>query len=235
MRVQYQAILDDFETEISALSELADATQIGSTLSPGARISLGNSLTLVLASVFEEYVRQLVRAAWAERLIATQDPRKFPSKLRSKLWRSALERTARFPFAEIESQSRTTRDKIHNVLKFCLDGDFNVPIEHEISHNDNNMRPDQINLLFSQIGISNVLQNGCDFQDIMNFFACQNAGQAAQHLRNEIDGFFVRRNTVAHAIAFGSSGGANAIHRDIEVFRLASRALANGVDLFIEP
>jgi hypothetical protein len=97
------------------------------------------------------------------------------------------------------------------------------------------MRPDQINQLFKQIGINDVLASGCNFQELLDFYGCQNAGQGAAQLRNELEDFFARRNTVAHAITFGSSGSADAIHRDLDVFRLASKALANGVEQFAEP
>lgn len=235
MRVEYSLILDDFEREISAISELADATRIGSDFSARARVSLANSLTLVLASVFEEYVRQLVRAVWLERVKNANDLSSFPPKLRSRLWRSTLERAARQPFSNVDESPRVARDRLQNLLKFCLEGDISAEIASEISHNDNNMRPDQINTLFNQIGVKNVLAEGCEFEEVLEFYASEKAGQAVQNLKSDIEDFFTRRNTIAHAIAFGSSGGADSIHRDIEVFRLCAKALAVGADRFVEP
>lgn len=234
MRDEYQFILDDFESEVSAITELANATRIGSSFSSRARIALANSLTLVLASVFEECVRQLVRAAWAERIKATQDASKFPPKLKAKLWRSALERVARQPFLDVDGNTRTARDRIQNLVKFCLDGEITVPIEYDLSHNENNMRPSQINDLFSRIGLKNIFESGCNFPELIEYFGCQTVGQTVEKLRAEIDDFFARRNSIAHAIVFGSSDGADTIDQDIEVFRLTAKALANGADQFVE-
>lgn len=234
MRAEYQFILDDFEREVSAIIELANATRIGSPFSSRARITLANSLTLVLASVFEECVRQLVRVAWAERIKASQDASKFPAKLRAKLWRSSFERLARQPFSDADVNARIARDRIQNLTKFCLDGDINVPLEHDISHNENNMRPGQINDLFNRIGVKNIFESGCNFPELIEYFGCQTAGQAVEKLRAEIEDFFARRNNIAHAIVFGSSDGADTIDQDIEVFRLTARVLANGADQFVE-
>jgi hypothetical protein len=235
MRVEYQAILDDFEAEITAIAELADATRIGSQFSSRARISLANSLTLVLASTFEEYVRQLVKAAWSERLKVVDDASKLPPKLRSKLWRSTLERAARKPFGDVDSQSWLARDRLQNLMKFCLDGDLSVPIDDEISHNERNMRPDQISDLFSKIGIRNIFVTGCALEEAIEYFDCQNADQASENLRAALEDFFIRRNNVAHAIVFGSSDGADTIHQDIDICKLTAKALANGAELFVEP
>lgn len=234
MRVEYQAILDDFESEIIAIGELADATKIGSSFSSRARISLANSLTLVLASTFEEYVRQLVKAAWRQRLSAVESIDQLPKKLQAKLWRNSLERAARRPFDDVERQPRVARERIQNLMEFCMNGDLTVSMDEEIAHNDRNMRPDQINDLFNRIGIKNIFGVGCALAEVIEFFDCDNAGQAAHLLRGELEDFFLRRNLVAHAIVFGSSGGADTIHRDVEVCFLTAKALAHGADQFEE-
>jgi hypothetical protein len=232
MKVEYQAILDEFHEELQAIAELADATRIGSSFSTRARTSLSNSLIMVLASTFEEYVRQLVKAAWNQRLDSVTNINELPTKLRAKIWKSALERAARHGFEHIETAGQTPRERIGNLLKFCIDGDLSVSVETEIAHNDNNMRPDQINDLFNRIGITNIVSAGCNEPTIIEFFNCQNPGQASEKLRVELNNFFVRRNNIVHAIVFGNSSGADTVDQDIEMLRFAALALANGADRF---
>ena len=235
MRIEYQLILEDFERELGIAGELAAATGPKSPFSPEARISLANGLTLLLASIFEEYVRQLVRAVWSERRKVAANLDGFPNKLRSKLWRAGLERAARRSFTDVDADPKVAREKIEHLLKFCLDGDLSADVEKEISHNDNNMRPGEITRLFNQIGIQDIIGICCSKQIVLSFFDRDNAGQTADVARASLEDFFVRRNIIAHEISFGSSGGPTAISKDIETFRVIATGLAQAADGFEAP
>ena len=232
MRVEYQLILEDFERELDVVGELASATGNKSSFTSEARISLANALTLLLASIFEEYVRQLVRAVWAERRKVVADVTAFPDKLRPKLWRAALERAARKPFADIDDDPNAAREKVENLLRFCLDGDLSADVDKEISHNDTNMRPGEITRLFSQIGLKDILTTCCSRDHILSHFDCDKPGQAVEVARASLEEFFIKRNTIAHEITFGSSGGPTSILNDVKTFRIIALGLAQAADEF---
>lgn len=227
MRVEYQLILDDFDCELGAASELVLATDSPSSFGAEARVSLANCVTLLLASIFEEYVRQLVRAGWQQKCLLAEDLAAFPEKLRSKLWRSGMERVARLT---LEKDLSGARSRVEGLIRFCIDEDLNADVEKDISHNDVNMRPGEIGRLFNQIGVLDIIGKASGKQAILDHFGEENAGVAAVSCRAALEDFFERRNTIAHALTFGSSGGATSLNNDISFMKAMALGLAEALD-----
>ena len=230
MRIQYKVILEDFENELDAVAELVIATGSSSQFSAAARVAAANGLTLLLASIFEEYVRQLVRAVFQEKKAAAQGMEDFPGKLRARMWRTGLERVARQHFTEVDSDHRAARDRVESLLAFCLNGNLSANVEDDLAHNDTNMRPEEIKRLFSQIGMTDAVGKACAEDIVQTTLGAESSHETAEITKTRLKEFFDRRNDVAHALRFGSSSGPTNILSDIELFRSFATGMAQAMD-----
>jgi hypothetical protein len=230
MKPELQAILDDYEEELDALSELTQSSNAGNPLSARARVAVANSTTLLLGSIFEEMIRQLAKAFFVDKRHRVANVEQLHPKTRSKLWRSGLERLARASFREIEINRGAFRDRAQALLDFCLNDDVLASVEDDLTHNDVNMRPDEIVRIFSLVGIPDVIGKACITRALIDHTGCENGGQANEVFRAALNEFYERRNLIAHALAFGSSGGPSQIQADIDPFKIFGRALASVID-----
>jgi hypothetical protein len=105
MATEFELIFDDFSAELGALAEMAESSRTAGSagLTPRARIAAGNGAVLLLAAMFEEYIRQQVRAAFREKTRGATGMAEFPDKLVAVVWKRSLEALARTPFDEIEA------------------------------------------------------------------------------------------------------------------------------------
>lgn len=232
MRETLLIIKEDFSEELDALVELSTFGKGSDVLSRRARIAVANSLTLLLASVFEEFVRQLVKAAFNELRQLGHGFDAFP-KLQSRIWKTALERAARRSFEDVSVDTRFTRDEISQILMFCLDSNVLANVDDVVAHNDNNMRPEELGRLFGRIGVKDAFGAACSRAPVIDYFLTENGGQATVAARAALEDFFERRNGIAHALAIGSSSGPTNISKDIDMIRVLGFCLAEAVDLKI--
>jgi hypothetical protein len=227
MPTEFDLIFDDFSTELDALAEMAGApTTPAAGISPRVRIAAGNGATLLLAAIFEEYVRQQVRAAFRVKVGRAKSMNDFPERIVSAVWRRSFETLARTSFREIESDVRRTDERITSILSFCLKKDINADIGETLSHNENNMRLSQLNTLFNLIGVTSISAGAATDQELIDHLGCEGPGKAIVELESRIDDFFRRRNAIAHAIKLASSSGPSELYQDIELFRIFGRALS---------
>ncbi len=218
----------EFAAELDALAELVSYEAGGQTSSLGARarVAAGNGAVLLLAALFEEYIRQQAKTAFKSKADRSTDMSGFPEKVTSKIWRKSLELLARQSFDEILRNKTSTDARVRAIIAFCLDEDVKSDVSHAIAHNENNMRPDEINGIFSNIGVKNVIGLTCKnsiFRDFLNEDAVD---RASAKLRLRIEEFFRRRNGIAHAIQLGMSSGPTELEQDIEFFRQFAQALS---------
>lgn len=232
MASELEAIFDDFAVELDALLEMATGTgkRGSSGHSPRARIAAGNGATLLLAAIFEEYARQQVKAAFREKARKSTSFSDLPPKIGATVWKKSLESLSRTPFDEIELNPRRARSRTLTVLQFCLDNDVTADIGDALAHNENNMRPSQLNALFNQIGILSICSKSCMDKELIRFLGAGSAGRATPMLESRLNDFFIRRNDIAHAVKLGSSSGPAGLEQDIELFRHFGRALYKAVE-----
>ena len=228
MATEFDVIFGDFADELDAISEMADARGgLGSEGSTArARIAAGNGATLLLAATFEEYVRQQVRAAFAEKARRAKSMSDFPAKIASTVWRRSLEGLARTPFEEIETDGGKANVRVAATLSFCLRKEITADVADILSHNDYNMRPRELKRLFNQIGMKNIIATVCEDKDIVDFLGADAPGKAMVLLESRLEQFFRRRNEIAHAIKLGSASGPTELYQDVELFRVFGRALS---------
>ncbi|MES1973112.1 MAG: HEPN domain-containing protein [Pseudomonadota bacterium] len=237
MATDFDLAFDEFSGELDALSEMAigSGSSSATALSPRARIAAGNGAMLLLAAIFEEHIRQQVRSAFQVKSRMAADLSQFPDKIASVVWKRSLESLARKPFDEIEADTRAVDNIISSTLSFCLRKRSDADVSDRIAHNENNMRPAELNRLFNQIGFKNVVGAACERPDLIAFLGCDGAGKANLEFVARLDDFFRRRNEVAHAIQIGSSSGPSELIRDIDLFRLFARSLAEAINDLISP
>lgn len=237
MLTEFELIFEEFSAELDALSEMtaAPGKQVSELLTSRARIAAGNAATLLLAAVFEEYVRQQLKAAFKEKGKRAKGISDFPNNIASKIWRRALETLARTQFEEVEANARIFEERFAAVVSFSIKKDVTSDVSDAIAHNENNMRPNQLAELFNQIGISNILHKTCDEQDLMDHLNCDESEKARSALVTQIEEFFRRRNHVAHAIKLGSSSGPLEISQDIELFRVFGQSLFRALNRELPP
>ena len=103
-------------------------------------------------------------------------------------------------------------------------------IYRELIHNENNMRPKEINGLFKLSGLDNVCRRICDIQTMNDFFDETDAERTNGRLVSAVEAFFERRNQTAHSINTMRSSGPEDILRDIELLRVFGRSLVEVLD-----
>jgi len=228
MPTEFDLIFDEFNAELDALQEMAASPNpaAGTVTSPRVRIAAGNGATLLLAAIFEEFVRQQVRAAFRQQVDRATSINDFPERIASAVWRRSLEALARTSFSEIESNTRQVDEQIAAVTAFCLKKEIRADIGESISHNEGNMRTSQINGLFNVIGITGISAVTATNRGVIDYLGCDGPGNAPKELTSRIDDFFRRRNAIAHAIKLASSSGPSELQQDIQLFRIFGRALS---------
>lgn len=234
---EFGIISDDFEAELAAIEGMiASLSTTGqSTTSAQSRVAGANAASLLLAATFEEFIRQQVRAVFKTKAKAAKGIDDFPPKIAPNVWRRSLERLARIPFEDVLANSRDIDGKINSTRAFCIGRDLDSDVSDAVAHNDNNMRPGELNRLFNQLGLTNMIGKAAENPPLVQFLGCESAGKAAIDLASRLDDFFRRRNEIAHAIKLNSSSGPPALAADIEFFRAVAKAITSECERFCSP
>jgi len=228
MSTEFDIIFEDFCSELNAIDGMIAslATTGGSVTNARSRVAGANAALLLLGALFEEFIRQIVKALFLEKLRSPSGFGSLPPKITAVVWRRSLEKAARVPFADVVRDSAIMSTKLTAIAKFCLDHDVAADVADAVAHNDNNMRPNQLNELFNQVGLRNAIGQACEDADIIRHFGCDSAGKAKEEFEIWLEQFFRRRNDVAHAIELNSSTGPISLTSDIQCFRVFGKAIA---------
>ncbi|MFM2149093.1 MAG: hypothetical protein RLZZ187_1399 [Pseudomonadota bacterium] len=229
---EFQIINEDFEIELAAIIELVK-NFAGKGQSPKISIAAANSSTLLLAATFEEFVRDMARTYARAVVTNATSLDKLPKNLASTAWKRSLESLARVKF-DIEQAAREkltidAQARFAVVFEF-IKGDLSKDIYNDLIHNENNMRPAQINSLFKISGLQDICKSISDKEDILSFFGEIESGKAHGKMLNGINDFFERRNGIAHALNIRQSSGPDKIITDLEMLRAFGVALYKTLD-----
>lgn len=234
MTTPFAVILEEFEEELATIKVLVDASGDPGLGKPRARVAGANAAVLLLAATFEEFIREMARSFARLTVEACPSFDKLPPKLAGVAWKRTLEGLARI---RLDPQTRTnTRDatgvdaltKFTAVYEFCK-GDLSQDVYYDLIHNENNMRPQEINSLFKLSGLSDVNRLASGYQVLMEFFGETEAGQTNGRLISAVEDFFERRNQVAHSIHAMRSSGPEQISSDILLLEAFGRGLAEAL------
>jgi hypothetical protein len=226
----YDLIAEDFLSDLTALSNLVQAAH-SSGSSAKARVASVNSATLLLAATFEEFIRQLGRQFARDVVSRTSDPKKLPKKLTATAWKRTLENLARAKIdtggtpLSLEHISAESRAKFDAVWAF-LGGDVSQNIYDSLIHNENNMRPSEINAVFSICDLSNICFKICDHEKMKDHFGEEDSGKVHGRFLTSLNDFMEMRNDIAHSLNAGSSAGPDRFYGYVSTFQAIAVALA---------
>lgn len=228
----FEIIREDFVAEIGAIRELVQTFDGAGKLAK-TRLAAANSATLLVAATFEEFVREMARE-YARAVVAqVSSLDALPKKLVSTAWKRSMESLARVRF-DVDQTAREglmvdTQMRFSIVYEF-VKGDLTKDIYRELIHNENNMRPNELNAMFNLAGLSDVCLKACDKAAILTFFGESEAGKAHGKLLVALDEFFERRNGIAHALNPGQSNGPEQIFNDLDMLLAFSEAMYQTLD-----
>lgn len=230
MTSSYDLIAEDFLEDLAALSELVSAAHNPGT-SPKTRVASVNSATLLLAATFEEFVREMARQFARDTVSRTLDISQLPKKLTATAWKRTLENLARARIdtggtpLSLEHISIESRAKFDAVLAF-IGGDKTQDIYPALIHNESNMRPNELNSVFSVCDLKDVCLKVSDHEKLKEEFGEDDAGKVHGKFLIWLNDFMEIRNSIAHALNMGSSAGQEDFVSWTRTFKAVALALA---------
>jgi hypothetical protein len=228
----FEVIREDFVGELDAIRQLV-TTFDGHGKTAKARIAAANSAVLLVAATFEEFVREMGREHARAVVTRTSSFDKLPRRLASTAWRRSMEGLARVRF-DVEQSAREslmvdTQARFSVIYEF-VKGDLTQDIYRDLIHNENNMRPNELNSIFNISGLSDVCSKVCDKAAMLTFFGETDPGKAHGKLLAALEDFFERRNGIAHALNPGQSSGPEQIMTDVDMLQAFSEAMVQTLD-----
>lgn len=227
MQTAFEIIVEDFIDELTALRTLVTASDVSGT-NAKVRVAAANSTTLLLAATFEEFIREMARE-YARAIVnntATFD--KLPPKMASTAWKRTMDGLSRIRFDNDQNGQEmvfaAAQSKFSLIHEFCR-GDLTKDIYRDLIHNENNMRPTELNGLFKISGLSDVCKKTSNKHTVLEIFGESDSDKAHGKLLSNFEDFFERRNAIAHALNPGQSSGPGQILNDIALLENFSVAL----------
>jgi hypothetical protein len=226
----FDIIAEDFTEDLNDLKDLVKSSDSPGG-NPRVRIAAANSTTLLLAATFEEFIREMARAYAREVVNNTESFEKLPSKMASTAWKRTMDGLARIRFDATqpanghENPFGAAMSRFSVIHDFCR-GDLSQDIYRDLIHNENNMRPNEINSLFKLSGLSDVCKKASEKTRILDFFGEADSNKAHGKLLLSLEDFFERRNSIAHALNSRQSNGPGQILNDIELLESFGLALS---------
>ncbi len=182
-----------------------------------------------MAATFEEFVREMAREQARAVVASASSFSELPAKLASTAWKRTMDSLSKVKFdgvagASLENVFATARARFSTTFDFC-NGDLSKDIYRDLIHNENNMRPGEINSLFKISGLNDVCAKVSDKTPLLDQFGETDWGKAHGKLLSGLNDFFERRNEIAHALNPGRSGSPDRISKDIDLLENFARAL----------
>ncbi len=224
---EFDAIFEEFCEELDALKVVLDGLSQPNpeSVSPKARISGANASVLLLAAIFEEFVRQTVKESFVKKVSAADAITDLGKKIQGTVWRKSLSKLSRVSLDELLAEPHSIAAQVQAMTAFCIDGKVDADVGAAISHNERNMTSSQITELFSAVGVGNVFGQVGNNASIRRDLLLGPEENGGDKLKLRIDEFYRQRNTIAHAISLRSSSRPDSILSDVAFFRSFGRAL----------
>ena len=230
MTNEFRIITDEFDTDLAALRQLVHTFDRPGNSIANVRIASANSATLLLAAIFEEYVREMARAYAKAVVSTTQTINALPKKLLNTAWNrtmrslSSYEVSNKQPVFIKDNEVTDPLVQFDTIYRFCT-GDLSQNIYDDLIYNERSMRVTQINSLFKICELDNVCSRISNKPSLMNYFNETEPTKVHSRLVEGIEDFIGRRNRIAHSLNANTSSGPQMITRDIELLE----AFANSI------
>ena len=144
-------------------------------------------MTLLLAATFEEFVREMAREFAVQVVTKASAIADLPDRLLEVAWQRTLDQVMR---KTVEAPNKKemnklsagrARPKLEPLLNF-MEGDISQDIFEHLIHNENNMRPGEINKMFKISGLSSTCHELCKSSHVKGYFAEDDEGRASGRL-----------------------------------------------------
>ena len=229
MSTVYSAVAEEFQSQLSSLHELLAASQ-STSLMPSTRVASVRASTLLLASIFEEFVREMAleRAMYVVNKATSLD--EVPVRLVETAWNQTLNdivHTKASSDSKMTALALTAKMGRPRFDAICLfvEGDITQNIFENLTQNRGNMRPDEINRLFRIGGVPNICVEVCKRTALQGFFGERGHIKTHEALRQTLNGFIDKRNGIAHAPNLTSSDSPDEVLKDIRMLSAFSADL----------
>ena len=235
MSSEFSVIREEFDEELEAIKAIIAAFSDSKIGSPKTRVAAVNSATLLLAATFEEFIREMARTYARAVVIGSNTFDQIPARIASTAWKRSMEALSRLRLDSKEKVGSReiaftdAQSRFNVIYQFCQ-GDITQDIYSDLIHNENNMRPTEINGLFRVSDLKDVCRVICDKQILLDAFAETEPSKAHGQLVESLDAFFERRNQIAHSIAIMRSTGPDLIQKDIDILSRFGRALCETLE-----
>lgn len=239
MASAFEIVVEDFVEEMDALRSLVNAS-IDSGKNPKVRIAAANSATLLLAATFEEFVREMAREYARAVVTSTPTFEKLPSKMAATAWKRTMDGLSKIRIdgdqaaGGQENVFGAAQSRFAVIYEFCK-GDLTQDIYRDLIHNENNMRPTELNSLFKLSGLGDVCKKVSDKKSVLEIFGETEQDKAHGKLLSNFEDFFERRNAIAHALNPGQSSGPSQIMNDIAMLESFGIALSETLNALVPP
>jgi hypothetical protein len=233
----FQIVADEFLEDLVSIITLVKSTQ-DSSINPKVRIAAVHSTTLLSAAAFEEFIREMGREFAREMVARTASLSDLPRKLSATAWKRTLEGLARARIdtggtnLSLEAIAKDAQSQFDAVCKF-ISGDLSQDIYRSLIHNENNMRPTEINAVFKVCGLTDVCRKLSDKVVFLEYFGETEPGKAHDLFLTRLNDFFERRNQIAHSLNAASSEGPNELLQEVEMFKVTALALAETLPIHL--
>ena len=221
MASTFEVITEEFVADMEAIRSLVVTFDNPQTVAK-SRIAAANSATLLVAATFEEFVREMAREFARVVVTNTKSFDKLPPKLAPTAWKRTMEGLSKVRLDGSQTDAGTEHGfgsalvRFTVVHEFCK-GDLTKDIYRDLIHNENNMRPSELNGLFKVSGLTDVCVKLSDKKPMLETFGESEPGKAHGKLLSELEDFFERRNAIAHALKSDQSSGPTQITNDINL------------------
>lgn len=227
----FGAITEEFERELNVVRTILSQQSRRNQRNARVRIAVSNSLVLLLAATFEEYIREMARTFARRRVESAKNWQQLPKKLVATAWRRTAEELSKQKIdagvsakqaMEFAASVQRRFDAVHGFLL----GDLTRDIYDDLIHNDRNMGSRQVNELFAICDYSNVCKDVSQSGEVSMALYEPDLDRTPGLLTARLDNFVRRRNEIAHSLGKTVSPSPELLENDIVLFWAFGRALA---------
>lgn len=228
MTTVFSPIMADFRAELDAIRSLVN--EFRGPSAPGkVRVAAANSATLLLAAAFEQFIREMAEARARDVVASAASVREVPRRMTRAAWTSLSRTMHSLGHVDIETPEETgrlsdARRRFDALWEFLRD-DLDQDIYTDMFHNENNMRPKEINRLFGITGLKNVCKKIAARTPVLEHFGESEESRCHGVLVHALQDFFERRNRISHSLNALNSATVDRIEADLEMFDVFSASL----------
>jgi len=220
--VDISNISDDFKDEIRQILAVVKLVDGEPNSTARQRVSTVNSSILLISSIFEQFIREIVTECAVEIVRNAPNFASIPKSLPKSLWERSLRRLGRNKYGTDGFDAKDAQRFVENLDAFCIQENRSVGFISVVSDNDHNMRPREIDEIFARIGRNKYCSLVFGSSRFQKFFGALDYRESRILGINYLERFYITRNTIAHSIRNTSGIGINDFENYVEFFYIFS-------------